>query len=266
MERTDKNLAKLNILGKDATALALRSFLAFLQGLFRDGLFGYRWSEDRNTTDIIIAEGSLDGRLSSEALEKLPAIFLTEGPAQWGNINTAAVVFWELAKGHQQLKTPENFTLQAKVVAQDVDEVKDITSTVFASIPLFPSLIARKTGIAFPAPPSRFYSLEQTAGGSIYPVGIIQMHCSVMVGFDVMRKKGSIFDTLLKSVTLSVEAALPPVPESKTRHFVLGHTPKDMLDVVITGKYGDVPVVEDPNKGQTVGEGVLIQKTELRED
>jgi hypothetical protein len=264
VERTDKQLGMLNVLGRDSSAIALRSFLAFLQGMFKDGVFGYRWSSDRNSTDIVIAEGQLDGSLSAESVEKLPAIFVTEGPAQWSNMNAAAITQWELTKGHQQLKMPQVFTLVAKVVSGDPDEMKGITSTVFTALPIFPSLIGKKTGLGFPGTPVKQYGVEQVSSGAAYPVGVVQIPCTVMVGLDVTREKGSIFDTLLKSVTLSIEAALPELPTRRSKRFTLGNTPKDMLDVVMTGEKNGVPLVDDPCEGEVAGEGVLEQDTELR--
>jgi len=267
VERTGKNLNRLNVLGRDSSALALKGLLAFLQGVFKEGFFGYKWVEDRNNTDIIIAEGNVDGSIDPEDVEKLPAIFVHEGPAQWQSMNAAAIALWERTRGHKQLKSPETFTLVAQVVAEDVDEMKDITATVFTMIPTFPSLIGKRTGISFPGSPVRAYGLTQAKSGSAYPTGIINLPCSVMVGLDVSREKGSLFDTLLKNVTMTITAALPEPETRRTNRFILGNTPKDMLDVVVhQRRYRGNVLVDDPLADEEAEEGCLEQQTELTEE
>ena len=200
-------------------------------------------------------------------MEKLPAIFVHEGPAQWQNMNAAAITMWERTQGHRQLKTPETFVLTAQIVSDDADEMKDITATVFTMIPTFPSLIGKRTGISFPGSPTREFSLTQAKSGSAYPTGIIHLPCSVMVGLDVSREDGSLFDTMMKNVTMTIRAALPEPQTRNTRRFILGNEPKDMIDVVVLGgRYRGNALVDDPLEGVEAEEGYLEQQTELTEE
>jgi len=266
MERTGKSPHKLNVMGRDASALALRSFLVFLQGLFKSGIFGYRYSEDDNQTDIIIQEADIDGGVDPEALPKLPALCVYEGPGQWGNMNSATLDHAGFTSGTSQHKMPQAFSLVVKVISKDRDEVKDLTSTIFTMLPIFPSLIGKKTGIAFPSSPLKTYATAPSKN-AFYPMGVITVPCSVMVALEVSREKGSFFDTLLHDVTMALETELPEPTTPRSRRFILGNTPKDMIDVVVLKQpsYNGTPVVEDPCEDETAGQGTLTQSTKLSE-
>ena len=266
MERTGKKTGRLNLIGRDSSALALRSFLAFLQGIFKDGYFGFKWQEDRNLTDIVIKEGSLDGTIDPDDVTKLPAVLVYEGPAQWGNMNAAAIALLDISSGRKQIKSPETFSLIAQIVSDDTDEMKDITSVIFTMIPTFPSLIGQRTGIAFPGSPVKSYQTVQARSGDVYPTGIIVMPAAVMVGLDVSTEKGSLFDSLLESVTMTIRSALPELETPRTPRLKLAYEPKDMVDLVVFGERDGTLLVEDPAGGAIAGTGYLEQETELEED
>ena len=260
MERTGKRQGRLNLMGRDSSALALRSFLAFLQGVFKDGYFGFKWQADRNLTDIVIQEGPLDGVIDPDSVTKMPAVFVHEGPAQWQNMNAATLSYLNLGTSRREVKSPETFSLICTILSDDADEMKDVTATIFTMIPTFPSLLGKSTGIAFPGSPSKQYQLIQGKSGSAYPAGIIVMPASVMVGLDISHADGSLFDTLLESVTMTIRAASPDPPTPRTRTPILANEPKDMIDVILFER----PV--DPLEGVSPADGVIEQETELEED
>lgn len=70
--------------GEDALTHYLRLFTKFLQVVFGTWQKGsYVWRPDNLTTDIII-QG--EGTVNQEVLEKRPAIIVSRGPMQWGNL------------------------------------------------------------------------------------------------------------------------------------------------------------------------------------
>jgi len=267
MERTDKSQARLNLLGRDSTAVALETFLAFLQGVFKDGYFGFNWSPDRNTTDLIIEE-SLGPQVSPERVEKLPLISVYEGQSNWGNMNAAAMMFGNYGSGSRDLLSPEIFRLTAQVISQDITQLKDITSTIFTMLMVFPSLIGKETGIAFPGSPVKAYGKAFGASGAEYPAGYVEMMCSVTAGLQVTREQGTILDHLLKNVTMTVRAAMPDRVVRQHRRYPGGfpEDAKDMTDLMITGSYRGQPLVDDPTEGVVQEEGSPEQTSELRED
>lgn len=69
---------------EDALTHYLRRFTRFLQvvfATFEDG--SYRWCPDDKKTNIII-QG--EGTVNKEVVEKRPAIIVSRGPMQWGNL------------------------------------------------------------------------------------------------------------------------------------------------------------------------------------
>lgn len=71
--------------GEDALTHYLRLFTRFLQVCFGTWYKGsYVWNPDESLTDIII-QG--EGTISKEVVEKRPAIIVSRGPMQWGNLS-----------------------------------------------------------------------------------------------------------------------------------------------------------------------------------
>lgn len=259
MHNEDKSTSTLALPGRAIVGRAVRGFLSFFQAIFEQGVADYTWSQEVEDTKVLIQQSR---KTDPAKMDKLPALMVTYDNVRFLKPGQSPQV---VSRGtNVQTINKLVFHLQARIFSEDYTEAEGLSWAVFGLIPAFSNLLGRLSGIA-PFDNPMLQPMEVRGSDSkTYQMHVVHIPCAVRVPLTTTIGEGSIFDNVIKRVTMVVSAG-EGLPPKQKKGFVLEHLPADMLDVALrTGEYEDQPIV--PAGTPLTEVSVLEQGTTIEEE
>jgi len=224
--------ARLALPVKNPCRRAARGLVAMLQGLFQDGEPGFRWSTDRDKTDIWIAEGSLK---DVKTIQKLPAVLVAYSGATWVLPCQPERIVRD--GSHTTTTNQASFTLSMMCVGEDIDIVDSLGWIGFGIIPRFMDLLDQNTGISIFGQPTMQPTEVSGKDNRVYPAVMVQMNAAVFVSItrDWVPRDG-VFDNAVRRATMVLESDAPGDREPQVvtgNRLDKRHHPQSMTDLVL---------------------------------
>jgi len=246
----------IEIPGKNQVKLAVRGLLAFIQGIFH-GVEGYHWSEELESTGILIREGE---DMDPSKLEKLPAILVSSGDMSWIQPNSSSVSYrkdeW-VGRMHQL-----SVTLSFLFFGKDKDEVDDLSWMVFLLLPEFMPTLARYSGVSLIGSPMKRPGSTRGSDGRDYAYCMLQARGALMVGVRKrLRPTDGVVDYAYKRARMVFEAEASQPEHRDGVGLVREELPAAELDSVIRRSRLSGIQVLPPDADRTLG-----RKTTLNRD
>ncbi len=128
-------------LGEDPLYHATRTYLLFLQGLFKQFDSGcYRWSEDEKLSEISITD---QAPIPKDWIEQRPAVVTLRGPAQFGNLSLDQMRKVDSRTGMKERTDLAACTMTLNVISKNGVEAGRIAWAIARHVRTFKVLIQR---------------------------------------------------------------------------------------------------------------------------